>query len=619
MLLLSIVTVSTHGMFLPQAVKNTFKLPVFEKILISQARLKERQFSLCSKQRSFPNLLLGANDAIKKIYGSKAQTAYFHSTPKNNISASGSSTNRQTRLALFLFGCGVGAYAGKKSDDKINDFPSFVRVAEDDVMGPWIRKEKARGNEWVDARVWALFTSIQSGADPEKIMQFIGENVDEFFEADNGLEYTPLIAAIEHGNKQAVELFLKKGANLDDPNNEYALFSALKGLMWKNDKNAQDIFVLMLQKKERGINDRLSSIGCQAPIFEVIKSKLIDGQKKVVVLNFLKSKGAKLDIKDSFMGCSPLLWAIDKGEFEVADWLIKNGADVNETSKFGGSALKKLCYPLLTENIEEADRLNMMEQLLEKGAQIDEKTLRLYIQFDQLASFKLLLNYDSKSITSKIFKIAFEKKDRAYVNELLKKCPSDNAPKLLESAMINVKNIEDAKVLLAHGALINTVVDGVSCLSYSARDGNYDLVKFLIEHGANVNQSTGHAGDLSALVEAVMFRGKTSEDRVKVFELLLNSGAAQKDSALAYAARWGNIGASKVLIGHGADASYKDYNAFRVSCVRGDFELVHYYLTQKLIPVSVVKNELKLLSKWKQQPQICKELKSYLASLVNTA
>lgn len=57
-----------------------------------------------------------------------------------------------------------------------------------------------------------------------------------------------------------------------------------------------------------------------------------------MAINFLLIIGARVDSKDN-SGKTPLLLALENGRFNIAEYLIKHGSDVNEVDHLGQSAL----------------------------------------------------------------------------------------------------------------------------------------------------------------------------------------------------------------------------------------------------------------------------------------
>jgi ankyrin repeat protein len=91
----------------------------------------------------------------------------------------------------------------------------------------------------------------------------------------------------------------------------------------------------------------------------------------------------------------------------------------------------------------------------------------------------------------------------------------------------------------------------------AVRAGSLELLKYLLEHGANPNSTGAIAGETALHVAAA--RGD-----VNALDLLLRAGADvnQRDwnglSALMHACKRGHEEAVRILLGHGADVTFED-------------------------------------------------------------
>lgn len=123
---------------------------------------------------------------------------------------------------------------------------------------------------------------------------------------------------------------------------------------------------------------------------------------------------------------------------------------------------------------------------------------------------------------------------------------------------IKVGDIESLKEMLDCGLDVNSKNYEISLLSFASFKGNEEMVKMLMERGADVNLKS-EVGS-TALINSARSGNKT------ILEMLINNGAdvnAQESdgrTALMYAA-WGNrTEIFKMLLAAGADVSLKDKN-----------------------------------------------------------
>jgi hypothetical protein len=103
--------------------------------------------------------------------------------------------------------------------------------------------------------------------------------------------------------------------------------------------------------------------------------------------------------------------------------------------------------------------------------------------------------------------------------------------------------LEVVKYLIEHGANINA--DNDAALRFSAQNGHLEIVKYLIEHGANIHSVNDHALRFSA-----------QKGHLEIVKYLIEHGANihdKNDHALRLSAQKGHLEIVKYLIEHGAD------------------------------------------------------------------
>ena len=116
---------------------------------------------------------------------------------------------------------------------------------------------------------------------------------------------------------------------------------------------------------------------------------------------------------------------------------------------------------------------------------------------------------------------------------------------------------EVVKLLIDNGADLNHKSNhGDTALMYAARDGHTDVVKFLIDNGVDLNHKNN--GGVTALIYAAR------KEHTEVVKLLIDNGADLNHknnfggTALIYAAYKGDTELVKLLIDSGADQNIKD-------------------------------------------------------------
>lgn len=219
-------------------------------------------------------------------------------------------------------------------------------------------------------------------------------------------------------------------------------------------------------------------------------------QNDVEEMRSLLQKGADINTRGFKDRVTPLMAAIIKGRKEAAEFLIKNGADVNMPNKSGLTPLMACAITM---------PVNMMHLLLEKGADVNARDCEgntplvaaaLDKQGDGCEKIQLLLQ------------------NGANVNAQNNK---------EETPLITILKIHHPKTALK---LINALIDkadinyatsqGLTALSVAATRQNTDVIRFLIEKGADVNAQNSR---INPLIRAILF------NTVDVVDFLAKNGA----------------------------------------------------------------------------------------------
>ncbi len=141
----------------------------------------------------------------------------------------------------------------------------------------------------------------------------------------------------------------------------------------------------------------------------------------------------------------------------------------------------------------------------------------------------------------------------------------------------NNKDFKAAKVLLQHGLDINMMLsdkfyclhprDEMNALRYACEDGNLDMIRYLVAHGADVKSHEGWA-----LGDAI--------EHLDVVELLIELGAdvtADSHFAAQSAAWCCSVEVMKLLLDHGADPFFEDkFLAVQSAAKGGHLEMVQF-------------------------------------------
>jgi ankyrin repeat protein len=128
---------------------------------------------------------------------------------------------------------------------------------------------------------------------------------------------------------------------------------------------------------------------------------------------------------------------------------------------------------------------------------------------------------------------------------------------------------EIIKYLILHGANVN--VENSTVLHWNCAHGNLDIVQFLVEHGANINSRNSLA-----------IRWAATKNKTNILKYLLDNDAnihAHNDGPLRRYASRGDLEMVKYLIGRGAVVT-PESNVFRWAVEKGHLNVVKY-LTER--------------------------------------
>lgn len=255
-------------------------------------------------------------------------------------------------------------------------------------------------------------------------------------------------------------------------------------------------------------------------------------------------------------GATALHWAAHWGDLEMADLLIRAGADVNAIDDLGVMPLALAC---------QVGDAAMVQKLLTAGAnpnvalRAGETPLMLAARSGKVDAVKALLargaNVNVKETTQGQTALmwAAAEKHTDVVRMLIEVGAEVNARSdgpytpLLFSARAN--DVETARVLLAAGANVNDADgDGNSALVVAALMGNTAIAKFLLDNGADVNAA---GGGFTALHWAAGFwdHGFSGPFGIKAGNSEWSAVSGLRGEA--------KLDFAKLLVAHGADVNAK--------------------------------------------------------------
>lgn len=193
---------------------------------------------------------------------------------------------------------------------------------------------------------------------------------------------------------------------------------------------------------------------------------------------------------------------IEKDTMKI-DQLLQEGTDINTQHPTSGTTVLMIASSYYYYD-------DMVEYLIRKGADVnlkdkEGKTALLWASSNSLENAKILIANSAK------------------VNE----AANDGMTPFLQ-ATFGVSSgkvpIEMCDLLRKNGAKVNAELTrksalGWTALHYAVTNGNVELVKYLIKHGANVNKSTGEGSSPLFLAKLGGF--------VDIVKILKNAGAKE--------------------------------------------------------------------------------------------
>lgn len=250
------------------------------------------------------------------------------------------------------------------------------------------------------------------------------------------------------------------------------------------------------------------------------------------VVKYLISKGANMDYLRSHIHSTALMWASSEGHLEIVKVLVENGADLNIKGSSGDTALIEASC---------GGHFEIVKVLVEGGADVNirNNTNRTALE---------------KSATDEIWDYLEDKTNDINLNYALVNFVCHN-------------NLGKVKYLIEkRGADINGE-NGQPLRTASTEKGHLEMVKYLVEHGADVNAKCGSKyPDLETALSNASEGGY-----LEMMKYLLANGAIIDGYVLCETASYGSVESMKLLIENGADINSADIQA---SNGKGDTALI---------------------------------------------
>ncbi|AGA67448.1 ankyrin repeat-containing protein [Brachyspira pilosicoli P43/6/78] len=376
---------------------------------------------------------------------------------------------------------------------------------------------------------------------------------------------TALYYSIEHnsrGQKNETEnaikilnLLIKYGADVNTKNDKgTSLLDVSYRISESFDKNKEMFKILV----ENGF-DLESRIKADRSDYDYTPLMIAVYKKDYDMVKYLLDKGANPNTANNEKKTA-LMIAIANNNFDISKLLIQQGANINTKDEYGYTALMRAAM---------IGSYEMVKFLLENGANINTKdndgnTVLYYnIYYAGYGEEERLEN------AKKIF------------NLLIKYGADVNTKNNYGASLLNisyrastalVQNREMFKVLVENGFDLESRIDGgehspddydYTPLMIAAAINDYDMVKFLVEKGADVNAKTHseYSSVETPLLLSLDYEHIESryDENSSVAEYLINNGAdinvtnEDGETPLMYASKLHNIKVIELLIQKGAD------------------------------------------------------------------
>jgi ankyrin repeat protein len=319
---------------------------------------------------------------------------------------------------------------------------------------------------------------------------------------------------------------------------------------WLRRESAVDSILRAIERNDIPTIEALLESYCISPDEVIDEYTLLGyaaekGGKEVT--KFILGKGADINpLSDNPDVLTPLMSAVQGGNFEIVRMFIEAGADANEIRDAGR-------YPLLIAAEWRREDLfdyllpfttsGLIEEATNTLSKVREKLLREPLSEATLELFHLLSRSDSSKL--KIIKAISKGADINAYDE------SDHT--ILMRACERFSDESIIKVLLDRGADPNIGNPNPLACAIASRHYSSDVIKLLINKGANVNHKFDSG--LTLLMSSCIRNNKIGHDLCRI---LLEAGAdySIKDefgrTALTYAVGNKNTEAARLLLEAGA-------------------------------------------------------------------
>ncbi|MBO7244288.1 MAG: ankyrin repeat domain-containing protein [Alphaproteobacteria bacterium] len=420
----------------------------------------------------------------------------------------------------------------------------FLKVKSDILNGMDFNIEDEQGRSYLSYMIYQHYN---------KVAKFL---IDHQVDVNHVCQrkFTPLMVAVLRENEEMVLYLLKKGAMIFPKNDkDQTALELAKSI------SASEKIIKMLEKAEEIELDLFKTgkiLKVFGPEFERLHHELMQNatvtplhEALAEMLNHPATYENGFNLKNK-KGQTPLMLAVLIGDYQLVNWMLEAGVDIDFQGVGGetalGTALLMMDVPMVklllekgadvhAENFEGETPLlratkmmntSLIKLLIENGANIYAVNQEGVSAFDfvlntqeyEIAAFMKEIQekaYHKKRIDFSVQKPVVEEKedeDEAFASETqaVKEDPIFDA--------IKSRKVSLVRQLIEQGADIHLKDRfGQTPLFYAIERGQLKMVQLLVEQGADVNELNG-AGN-SPLMTAVIY------ERPKILSYLLEQGA----------------------------------------------------------------------------------------------
>jgi ankyrin repeat protein len=428
--------------------------------------------------------------------------------------------------------------------------------------------------------------SIAAGRKHKDLTEYLADlsEVDVNKASESGI--TPLLMVAEVGWTDVMHKLLKRGAQVDAaPRGRTAEEAKIAGstpLIGATKYNNPDAVRLLLEHQANPNHQNQSGISAlmlasEQGFFQCVKY-LCEGGADVEL-----APSGKTALSMNLSGQTPLFCAAKEGHYDIVKYLLDRGANPNATNHYGVSVLWIPSQRGLYKIVELLLERGASPEIAPSGPEAEERSIcgwtPLYaaIKSRQYNVVKLLLQNGANpnavtSLGSTPFLLASEIGDLDVIRCFVEHgADLDYSPSGKEADELNItgqtalfmatlKEQKDVvEYLIGKGSKVNVKNRyGVSPLLLCAEGGNEELVRLLVDAGADVNMSpSGELAHEHLLAGQTPLYGAAKKGHLNICKYLLENGA-QVDcqtmtgaTPLYTSVEEGHLEICKLLIEHG--------------------------------------------------------------------